>query len=411
MAIQGDGFFALGDANGSNRVYTRAGDFITSLNNELTSKSGQYVLGWNIDNMTGNINTSTVLEPVKIDLGSISQPKESTDMAIKGNLNADANIGDVIGFQAPSWDRLGTRHDINFDFIKTSGNTYKYVATPVDQFKASGSITDAVFLPSSGVVTNPQFMKGDYQINTVASATPGSVDITVTDPSGNPVLTQTITDVNQTVKLNDGTNNWFTIDYASGNVPSSATFSVGETGDMTFNSIGQMTSITGSSPSGTPLITYTPASTGNAVNIDVDMGEITGLSADSAVEMTNTNGSGASTLINFTITDGGIVDGYYSDGTVKQIAQVAMASFSNSSGLSRTGQGNFLPTPNSGVANIGIPNTGSRGQIKAQATESSNVDLAKQFTDMLTVQKSFQANTKVISTTDQVLNDVIQLIR
>jgi flagellar hook protein FlgE len=410
MAIQGDGFFVLGDQTGANRLYTRSGNFITSKNNELISKSGQYVMGWNVDPLTNKINTSSVLKPVTIDLGSISKPYESSQMSLVGNLDIDAQVGDVYGLQVPSWDRLGTRHEINFDFIKTSGNTYNYVAVPVDQFRPSASVANAVMITSDALVTHPQFMRGDYQIQTAPGAG-GTVDITLVDPLGANVLTQNISDVNQNVNLVDGTGNqWFTVEYVSGGTPSTATFTVGETGQMTFNSNGQVTAVTGNGPSSEPEIVYTPAATGLPVSIDVDLKRFSGLSADTSVKMEQTDGSGAATLINYTITDGGNIDGYYSDGMVKQIARVAMATFSNPSGLSRVGQGNFLPTPNSGVADIGLPNSGSRGQIKAQATETSNVDLAKQFTDMLTSQKSFQANTKVIRTTDTILTSLIQLI-
>lgn len=411
MAVQGDGFFVLGDAHAENRLYTRAGNFITSKNNELITKSGQYVLGWNVNQLTNKINTSAVLEPIKVDLGSISNPIESTQMMLKGNLDIEAENGEVFGVQTPTWDRLGTRHEINFDFVKTAGNEFTYVATPVSQFRPSGSISSAILNPDENVVTSPQFMRGGYQIQS-APAGAGTVDISVVDPSGATVLTQNVSDSNQTVQLEDAAgNNWFTVKYESGSTPSSATFNVGETGTISFNPIGQVTNITGSSPTGQPQITYTPLTTGQPVNVDLDMLNFTGLAADSAVKMEYTDGQGAATLINYTITDGGIIDGYYDDGTVKQVARVAMSDFSNPSGLSRVGNGNFLPTPNSGVAQIGLPDTGSRGQIKAQATETSNVDLAKQFTSMLTSQKSFQANTKIIRTTDEIYTSLIQLVR
>lgn len=409
MAIQGEGFFVLGDKSGDNKVFTRSGNFDVSKDNEIVSGTGQFVLGWNMDRLTGKINTSASLSPLKIDLGEIGKPKESTQATIKGNLNAEAKMGDVYGFQMPTYDRLGSRHDIDYNFIKTGANTYRYVALPTDQFKPSNSVEKAVLEPSSNIAGSLQ--KGDYTISTTASATPGQVDITVTDPSGATVLTKSVNDVDQTVGLDDGTNNWFTIQYRGGGAPSSSTFTVGEAGDMTFDSLGQLQSITGSGIGGKPMISYTPASTGQQVDVSINVDNFTNLAADSGVSMTDSDGMTASKLTNFVVTDGGVVEGYYSDGTIKSIAQVATATFSNPGGLSRVGNGNFLPTNNSGLADIGIPNTNTRGQIKAQSVEASNVDIATELVDMMTNQRFFTANTKVISSSDQILQDVINLGR
>ncbi|QST03039.1 flagellar hook protein FlgE (plasmid) [Pontibacillus sp. ALD_SL1] len=409
MAIQGDGFFILGDNNARDRLYTKAGNFQISKENQLTSKTGKYVLGWNMDPLTGDINTGATLEPIQLALGQISQPKESTFMNLKGNLDMEMPQGQMYGLQAATWDRLGVRHDIDFNFIKTSGNTFRYTAVPTDQFKPSASITAAVFRSSEAVASMLQ--KGDYQLQANPSATPGMVDISVVDPGGSTVFTQTITDVDQPVTLGDGTNSWFSIQYASGNAPSAASFTIGEVGDITFDALGQVQSITGSGASGGPLVSYTPDSTGQLVNIDVDMLSFTGLAADNGISVTDTDGMPASTLTNFTITDGGKVDGYYSDGSIKTIAQVATATFSNQSGLTRVGDGSFLPTPNSGIADVGLPSTGPRGQVKAQALESSNVDIADEFTEMVTIQKLFQGNSKVITIGEEILSTVINLIR
>ena len=408
MAIQGDGFFITGDSSGRDRLYTKAGNFQLSKDNQLISKTGKYVLGWNMDPLTGAINTGATLEPIKLPIGEISQPEESTYMTLNGNLDVEAEQGTMYGIQAGSWDRLGVRHDINFNFVKTTGNTFRYAAVPDDQFKPSTSIQNAVLRNSEGVLNSLQ--KGDYVIQTAASATPGMVDITVTDPGGAVILTQTETDTDQTISLSDGTDSWFTIDYKGGGSPSAATFTVGEVGDITFDSIGQIQNITGSGPSG-PLVTYVPTETGQPVNIEIDMSSFTGLAADSGVRVYATDGMPAATLTNFTIADGGMIDGYYSDGSIKTIAQVASATFSNEAGLTRVGDGAFLPTPNSGIADIGLPGTGSRGQVKAQALESANVDIAEEFTEMVSIQKMFQGNTKVIRISEEIMSEVINLIR
>lgn len=408
LAIQGEGFFITGDYTGRERLYTRAGNFDISKDNQLINKSGKYVLGWNMDPLTGDINTGATLEPIELPLGKVSQPNESTKMTMKGNLDISLEQGEMFGFQVPSWDRLGVRHDIDVNFIKTGGNEFKYIATPVDQFKPSAGITNAVLRPSEGIAG--AIMKGDYKLD-VSAPVAGNVDITVTAPDGSNVLTQTVSDVNQTITLSDGTDSWFTIDYMAGQGATSSSFTVGEAGDIEFNSIGQIQTITGSSITGKPQITYTPEETGQPVTIDMNLDTLTGLSADSTVKMIDTDGIPASTLTNYTITDGGKIDGYYSDGSIRPIGQIATATFSNPSGLTRVGGGNWLPTPNSGIADVGLPDTSSRGQMKAQALETSNVDMAEEFVKMLSTQKFFQANTKVIRAAEDIMNNVINLIR
>lgn len=407
LSIQGEGFFVLGDIKGENKVFTRAGNFDTSKDNMLVSNGGQYVMGWNLDKTTGLINTNGALEAIKIPLGTVSNPVESSFVNLKGNLNAEGDIGEVVGLQVATYDRLGGKHDVEINFVRGNNNDYTYVAVPNDQFRPSSGITDAVIHVSGGIAGSLQ--KGDYEIRAVAGAVAGTVNISVLDPAGNNVLTQTITDDDQTVTLNDGTNNWFTIEYAGGNAPSTSTFTIGEVGTVGFNSLGQVDAITGTA--GKPTISYTPQTTGVEINIDLDLSELRSLATDNAISLEETDGMGAAVMSGYSVADGGQVVGYYTDGTVKAIGQVALATFSNANGLNRNGGGIYTETINSGQPDVGVPNSGSRGQIKGQSLEGSNVDLAKEFVNMMTTQKNYQADTKIIRTTQDALSSVIDLIR
>ena len=101
----------------------------------------------------------------------------------------------------------------------------------------------------------------------------------------------------------------------------------------------------------------------------------------------------------------------FSCGERRSILAISVASFSNPSGLKRTGDTLFTPTKNSGDARRGVPGSGSRGEISAGSLEMSNVDLSKQFTEMITTQRGFQANSKTITTTDQMLQELVNLKR
>lgn len=405
MAIQGSGFFVVGDASGGNREYTRAGSFTTNSQNQIVSTSGSYVLGWNIDPLTGTINTGSDMGPLTIQLGSTSIPKQSSSMTIKGNLNSAAEKGEITTMQVPTYDSLGTRHDVSMDFIKMDGNTYRYIASPKDGFVASANITQAVLKPSAEIADD--LIKGNYTIRSTVNA--GGVDFEVIGPNGNTLMTQTgVNNVDGTVTLNDGTNNWFTINYkaTAAGTTSDATFTVGEAGDLTFSATGQLQPI-----GAVPTISYISPNTGNPVDVQLDLTTLTGISADSILKMTATDGNGAAVLSDFTISDGGIIQGYYSDGSVKDIGMVAVATFANPAGMTRLGSGNYQVTANSGLPDVGVSATGTRGLIKAQSTESSNVDLATEFVNMMTTQKAYQGNTKIIQISNEVLDSVINLIR
>lgn len=408
-AIEGDGFFIVGNINGQDQKYTKAGNFDVSQHNELVTKTGHYVLGWNMDPITGEIATGANLEPLRIPIGEVGDPKETTMAQFSGNLDRSAENGTSYGIQLKTYDRLGVQHDVDLNFIKTANNTYRYIAVPKDQFKGSASIEKAILRPNEGIANS--ILKGDYEINVTPSGTPGMSEITVLDPTGATVLTQTITDVDQTVTLNDGTNNWITVQYKGGQGTTSATLTIGESGDIQFDSVGNIANMTGSGPGGSPQVEYTPEGTGQSVVISVNFDNITSLAADSGVKLDRTDGYTSSTLVNFSLSDGGVLQGYYSDGSVRPIGQMASATFPNIAGLTREGSGFYVPTPNSGIPDIGVPGTGSRSNIKAQAVEASNVDLASEFVNMISVQKLFQANTKVITAAQQILDNVIQLVR
>ncbi len=93
------------------------------------------------------------------------------------------------------------------------------------------------------------------------------------------------------------------------------------------------------------------------------------------------------------------------------IRGIAMASFANNNGLQKVGRNNYAYTPKAGEPRVGLAQTGSRGSVFSSSLEESNVDLAQQFVDMIVTQRSFQANSKAITTTDTMLEEIINLKR
>lgn len=120
----------------------------------------------------------------------------------------------------------------------------------------------------------------------------------------------------------------------------------------------------------------------------------------------NTQGA----LESFNIGSSGEINGVFSNGLVLTLGQLALAKFSNPSGLSKIGNNTLQESVNSGVANINVAGEG-RGSIAAGALEMSNVDLSEEFTEMITAQRGFQANTRIITTSDEILQELVNLKR
>lgn len=144
-------------------------------------------------------------------------------------------------------------------------------------------------------------------------------------------------------------------------------------------------------------------------NVDADaLKEFGGQSSASAV---NQDGSTAGTLQSFKVSNDGVITGVFSNGRSQAVGQLALALFNNPSGLEKAGSSMYLVTPNSGVALVGTAATGGRGTFAAGSLEMSNVDLAAEFTNLIVAQRGFQANSKVITSSDELLQDLLSLKR
>jgi len=121
--------------------------------------------------------------------------------------------------------------------------------------------------------------------------------------------------------------------------------------------------------------------------------------------------SAANPLTSYNIGSDGVITGIYSDGTKKPLFQIAMADFANPAGLDKVGDTAFRESTNSGKPQVGISGTGRRGNLIAGSLEGSNVDLAREFTNLIIAQRGFQATSRVITTSDQVLEELVNIKR
>ena len=120
-------------------------------------------------------------------------------------------------------------------------------------------------------------------------------------------------------------------------------------------------------------------------------------------------GSALGTLESFSLGNDGTITGVYSNGLRQAIGQLALANFANPGGLTKAGNSSYVVGDNSGAPQIGVAGAGGRGTLSAGALEMSNVDLSQEFTGLIIAQRGFQANSKVITTSDQILQDLVQM--
>ncbi len=121
--------------------------------------------------------------------------------------------------------------------------------------------------------------------------------------------------------------------------------------------------------------------------------------------------TGTVDLTSYTVGSDGKVRGVFSDGSQQDIAQLALADFANPMGLEKVGDTNYRESANSGGAQLGVSGQGRRGSLMGGALEMSNVDLAAEFTNLILAQRGFQASSRVITTSDQVLEDLVNIKR
>jgi len=167
---------------------------------------------------------------------------------------------------------------------------------------------------------------------------------------------------------------------------------------------------------GTTALTFaagvqTSAGTMTIGGIAVDMSKLTGFAGLPTVAVSSQDGRAAGTLKSYTMSKDGTLVGSFSNGASLAIARIALATFSNPGGLEKAGSSGYRATFNSGNPDVGTPGSGSLGSLQAGALEMSNVDLSQEFTNLIVAQRGFQANARIITTSDEVLQELTNLKR
>jgi flagellar hook protein FlgE len=279
----------------------------------------------------------------------------------------------------------------------------------------SGAI-GTIHIPS-GALSAPvatSTMSVDLNLNSTAAADATSnftTPITVYDSLGNShVLT---VDFQKT-----GTNSWsYQVSLpgadVSGGTAGTPYDIPNATGTLTFDTNGQLTS----PANGSPIAVAIPGLSDGASDLNISwnpynngIGRITQFGQASAASASGQNGGAAAELVSVSISNGGAITAQYSDGVQSTVGQLALAAISNPNTMVDIGNNDYQLSAATADPSIGTPETGGRGAVVGGALEASNVDLATQFTNLITFQRSYEANAHVVTTADQLSQDTINLI-
>lgn len=437
-AIQGDGFFILSD--GSQEWYTRSGNFNMDENGSLVNPSnGLYVRGWMADNV-GNINTNTSVTNIRLPVGQILSPRATTQIQFGGQLHPEIN-GALTYPDMTVDDGGGNTTVLHFEVTPDSANFYTYNVTVTGtdgttiDGNPNGSWTGTITLdPVTGDVIGT-VPAGPFQVIPPGSATTlfinvptgGQTDGGQFDDGGTVIATAVFHPVQPLVttpRVYDSLGNAHTITTTITKIGVntwswSAVNELGlpmanSTGVLTFDAAGNLTS---GIP---PAMTFTPSGA-NQLSISPDFSAIRQVSDGkpltdkyvSPFEVTSPfqDGYPAGTLEGFNIDKSGTIVGVFSNGQNRNLARIAMANFTNPGGLIRVGDTMFQESNNSGPPQVGAAGKNGRGLITPGAVEMSNVDLSEQFTDMIVTERGFQSNSRVITTSDEMLQELLTLKR
>ncbi len=188
------------------------------------------------------------------------------------------------------------------------------------------------------------------------------------------------------------------------------------TGVIGFNSSGKVVGYGSLNSSGE--VTQTPAPNGiefipsdgaGPVKAHIDFTQLTDMAGSASAAITEQDGNAKGTLQSFAINQSGDIIGTFSNGLTDVLGKIALANFNNPAGLKAIGNSLYSQSANSGVPQVGPAGTGGRGSLIPGALEMSNVDLAQEFTNMIVAERSFQANARVISTSDTILAQLVNL--
>lgn len=376
VMISGDAFFVVN--SGGTNYFTKAGAFSVDAGGTLTSASGAAVMGWQVDPDDETKTLAAAVSPLKImsPENLYSPPEATTDAYVSGNIDSkDTQVAFGASGKAVNvsfYDNMGYSYTANFNIMQVNATTTNQYTVSLKDIKDSEG--NSIFVQKNA--------DGTFSAKTTTVALDSALTVAVDNTTGEVTLTGT----------------WPTLTFD------------GATGK--FTSVGD--------PATTPESISLTLSGGNFQPVNIDFSSITMYSTSGSSSLESTKGSLTGTgagkqvgnMTGVSIDTSGKIYGKYDNGDSILLGQIAVATFANPAGLEAVGNSMFAATQNSGdFDGIGQDVSLGGGSFTTGVLEMSNVDLAAQFTDMITTQRGFQANSRIITTSDTLLEELINLKR
>lgn len=376
LAIQGNGFFVMEDSVG-NRFFSRAGNFVFDKEYDLVNPNGLNVMGWTAQTSEGAIDTSGELTKIHLPLGMTMDPQATEHIKMNINLNAEATVdnpltttdeADVFSTSMTIYDSIGAAHTVTLEFtpIDEDGDSildrWDWQATvPSSEVSSSAIGTGPGQLPLTDDGTGVIIARGDGDMaptgNSALDFDPMRFD------SNGVMLTPAGSDLS-----------FAAVDWANGAVDQALSWQVRS-------------------------------------EVDSSSTFLTGYAITSAISYTYQDGYSIGELESVTIKSDGTILGVFSNGTTQEVAMIALGTFPSPTSLTIMGQNTYAQSPGSGHPTIGTASSGGRGTILGQNLEMANVDLTAEFTQMIVMQRGFEANSKIITTSDEMIRQMLSLKR
>jgi flagellar hook protein FlgE len=386
LAISGDGFFIVRDADSESTYYTRAGEFSFDDDGNLVNSTGYVVQGWEL-----NDDGEAVGAVADITLEAwTSPPQESSEATLIVNLDVDAddNTTAAAGGLESAWD--GSDADGDGMYIDSEAYEYQTSVTVYDSLGNTHDVT--VYFDQTGTDGTWEYIiTCDPEEDARTAAAGVTLGLLATG----------------TVDFSTSSGEITGMDMFDGITGAAAVYDSGTSGYLQFTAdfLGDATGATEMQVSlnlGTRYDGLSWANEGEST---------TQYASESATTYQTADGYGAGALESIDVGTDGTITGSYSNGATIPLYQIALADFVSVDGLKKLGGSLYAETSESGAATTNFPGTSGLGSISPNSLEQSNVDIASEFVKMIQIQRSYQANSKIITTVDDMLSNTINMKR
>jgi len=415
VMINGNAFFIVN--NNGNTLFTKNGAFKIDKAGNLATESGALVLGWGVDPNTGEITSGQVKKlDVYANKNRYVDPEPTTDVVFSGNIDElDEELSSGKATQLEFYDNLGYKYTVKCNVKKT--DTEGQYTIDVTDIMNSQSETLKKKLLEAGATDGKYkedankkitFAGIDYVVkyvgDTAAQDTTNGNDLK--DFELRRASEGSTDDPAPTFTFNTATGKFSGVLDATGN-------------PVAYNKDGNTPAEKGQFVLDLKALGVDGASKFGSIKVDfssMTMFNSDGVSTISSSKGSLDGGQGAGCmkgkLTGVSISNNGMIYGAYNNGRTKLLGQIAVADFVNPAGLEAVGTSMYTTTLNSGdFDGIGVDITTTGGKMTSGVLELSNVDLSQEFTNMVTAQRGFQANSRVITTSDTLLEELVNLKR